>query len=187
MIVKYKIYRLGKETRMINFYLPNFYEQNFKTINTFFIKNIKENPIWFYDNIQIGAVYGTFPGNIWNGGRIMLGDVSINEICNTISHYYDLNTPIRFTYTNALIEEQHLYDNYANIITSLAENGKNEILVNSNILESYLRNEYPNYKFISSTTKCLLNTSDIIKESDKYYLTVLDYRKNNNLKFLSSL
>lgn len=172
---------------MINFYLPNFYEQNFRILNTFFIKNIQDNPEWFYENIHIGAVYGTFPGVIWNGGRVMIGDVTINDICETISHYYSLNTPIRFTYTNSLIQDDHLYDNYANIITGLAQNGQNEILVNSSILENYLRQEYPNYKFISSTTKCLFDKQEIIDESQKYYLTVLDYRKNNNINFLSSL
>lgn len=69
----------------------------------------------------------------------------------------------------------------------MADNGINEILVNSPELEEYLRKTYPKYKFISSTTKCLLNKDDIIKEAEKYYLTVLDYRKNTDIDFLSSL
>ena len=50
-----------------------------------------------------------------------------------------------------------------------------------------MRKEYPNYKFLSSTTKCLLNKDDILSEANKYYLTVLDYRKNPDLDFLASL
>lgn len=172
---------------MINFYLPNFYEWNFRVLNTYFIENIREHPEWFYDNIQIGAVYGTFPGVIWNGGRAMVGSVSVDEICEIITHYWNLQTPIRFTYTNTLIQEEHLDNIYANIVTGLADNGLNEILVNSSLLETYLRNNYPNYKFLSSTTKCLLNNDDIIQEAKKYYLTVLDYRKNQDMDFLESL
>ena len=172
---------------MINFYLPNFCERDSKILNTYFIEKIKDNPEYFYDNIKIGAVYGTFPGVIWNGGRSMRGSSSVKEISDIISHYYDLNTPIRFTYTNTLIKEKHLNNIYANIVTMLAENGKNEILVNSIILEEYLRENYPDYKYLSSTTKCLLNKEKIIKESENYYLTVLDYRKNTDLEFLSSL
>jgi hypothetical protein len=80
-----------------------------------------------------------------------------------------------------------LNDKYALFVTEMAHNGKNEILVNSPLLEAFLREKFPNYKYISSTTKCLLNEEDIIKESEKYYLTVLDYRKNPDLVFLSKL
>lgn len=172
---------------MINFYLPNFSQHNFKILNTYFIKKINNSPEYFYDNIKIGAVYGTFPGVIWNGGRTITGSSSVNDICDTVLHYENLKVPIRFTYTNTLIEEKHLDDIYANIVTTLAENGKNEILVNSSILEKYLRENYPNYKYLSSTTKCLLKKEDIIKESENYYLTVLDYRKNIDFNFLESL
>lgn len=172
---------------MINFYLPNFYDFPFCILNAYFIENIKENPDLFYDDVQIGAVYGTFPSVIWNGGRFKKGSASIKEICNTISYYNNVNIPIRFTYTNTLIEEKHLEDVYANIVTELANNGKNEILVNHPILEEYLRNRYPEYKFLSSTTKCMLDNNDIIAESDKYFLTVLDYRKNTDFDFLASL
>lgn len=172
---------------MINFYLPNFYEKNFYNVNTYFIENLRDHPEYFYDNIRIGAVYGAFPGSIWNGGRAMCGSATMKEVFGTIEHYRKLNIPIRFTYTNPLIKEEHLDNVYVNNITRLGNNGYNEILVNSSILEEYLRNKYPKYKFLSSTTKCLLNDKDIIEESKKYYLTVLDYRKNNNLEFLSSL
>jgi hypothetical protein len=69
----------------------------------------------------------------------------------------------------------------------VANNGMNEVLVHSPLLEEYLREKYPNFKYISSTTKCILENPEIIEETDKYYLTVLDYRKNNDFDFLSSL
>jgi len=41
------------------------------------------------------------------------------------------------------------------MVTEICENELNEIVINSPILEDYLRDKYPKYKFISSTTKCL--------------------------------
>ena len=172
---------------MINFYLPNFANRDFYALNTYFIHSLKNHPEWFYDNVQIGALYGTFPGVIWNGGRVVKGDLGISLISKIIQHFDKLNTPLRFTYTNSLIQEEHLLDIKSNLITDIANTGKNEILVNSPILEMYLRQKYPNFKYISSTTKCLLESEDIFKEQEKYYLTVLDYRKNNDINFLSTI
>jgi hypothetical protein len=99
-----------------------------------------------------------------------------------------MGIPIRFTYTNcALTEEKQFNDAYCSTITTIAHNGFNEILVNNKDLEEHLRKNFPNYKYLSSTTKCLQNKNDIIKEADNYYLTVLDYRKNTDIEFLASL
>ena len=106
----------------------------------------------------------------------------------TIKNFNDLDIPIRFTYTNLAINSQEqLEDPIANFVTTLAHNGKNEIIVSNDYLEAYLRENYPNYKYISSTTKCLLKNEDIVAESEKYYKTVLDYRKNRDMNFLASL
>jgi collagenase-like PrtC family protease len=68
---------------------------------------------------------------------------------------------LRFTFSNSLLEEKHIYDTYCNLIMEEADTGNNEVIVNSPILEQYLRENYPNYKYISSTTKCERNI-DII-------------------------
>jgi len=51
-----------------------------------------------------------------------------------------------------------------------------------------LRDRFPKYKFISSTTKCLKNTDLALQELDKdYYKICLDYNLNHNINFLKSL
>ena len=174
---------------MIKFYLPNFCDPGFDEVNYRLVNLLKENPNYFYDNITIGALYGTFPGVIWNGGRVMQGaDIGLHYIINLIHNYHQLGVPLRFTYTNLLISEpDQLNDTYANTVTALAHNKNNEILVANDYLEQYLREVYPNYKYISSTTKCLLNQQDIVNDSEKYYMSVLDYRKNRDMEFLQSL
>jgi hypothetical protein len=80
------------------------------------------------------------------------------------------------TFTNPLIEEKHCYDTYSNLIAECGHNGMNEILVTSPILETYLRTNYPNYKYCKSVTSTENNTYDV----ENYYISVLPKYFNNN-------
>jgi collagenase-like PrtC family protease len=141
----------------------------------------------FMDNISIGAVYGSFPGAYWNGGRVMNGITDKQNIRATINAFNDQNVPIRFTFTNQLINKSLLYDPYCNMIMDLANNGMNEVLVNSPLLEKFLREHYPNFKYVSSTTKCITDVDGINKECEKYDMVVMDYRNNLDIDFHSKL
>jgi hypothetical protein len=116
-----------------------------------------------------------------------LGEYPISEIENTLATFNSLEIPLRFTYTNCALQPEHYHNNYANIITALAETGKNEILVNDPQLEEYLKSNFPNYKYILSTTKCITDNDEIIQKSNHYDLSVLDFRKNIDFEFLKSL
>lgn len=169
----------------IRFYLPDFYYKY--NLNIALIKMMHETPEYFKENIEIGAVYGSFPGAIWNGGRVMRGITDIDNIEQTIKDFNDLGVPVRFTFTNCLIEEKHVYDTYCNLIMDKANNGMNEVLINSRCLEEYLRDKYPNFKYIQSTTKCERSLDAINDACKKYDLVVPDYRDNVNKEFLESL
>lgn len=160
----------------INFYLPDFFY--LFNLNDYIIRLTKTNPEYFRDNIVIKSVYGTFPGTYWNGGRTAFGSTNMENIECTIQSLNVLDVAVRFTFTNSLIDEHLIHDPYCNEIMKIADNGKNEVLLNNKILEDYLRNKYPNFKYISSTTKCILNNDEINNECEKYDLVVLDYRKN---------
>ena len=97
--------------------------------------------------------------------------------------------PVRFTCTNCLLTVRHLNDTYWNMILDIFNNGNNEIICNSPVLERYLRQKYKNsYKYISSTTKTITNQAEQVEEIDKdYFLTVLDYSHNANLDFLKTI
>ena len=171
---------------MLKFYLPDFFY--FFDLNMALINLLKQNPEYFYDNIEIGAVYGTYPGAIWNGGRCFLGSTDMNCIINTTAAYNNLGIPIRHTFTNLVLRPEHVYDTYCNLIMRLTSNGKNEVLVNYDVLESYLREKYPNNNFISSTTKCIQDVDSFNKELEQEYsLVVLDFRKNTDLDFISQI
>ena len=169
----------------MKFYLPDFF---FKfDLNILITQLWQEHPEYFHNGLEIGAVYGSFPGAIWNGGRLMCGGTVIQNIENIINQFNELDMPIRFTFTNSLLQKEHLNDTYCNLIMESANNGMNEVIVNSPILEDYLRNKYPNFKYILSTTRCERNIDTINDYTKQYDLIVTDYRDNINLDFLSQI
>jgi hypothetical protein len=169
------------ENKRINIFLPGFYE-NFRSI-IFLHDWMEQEPELFNDGMRIAAAYGCFPGNIWNGGRVIIGIASKDDIQYAIQEYNSRGIAIRYTYTNPCLQQFHLLDTYCNLCMQLADNGKNEVLVNSDILEDFIRINYPNYKIISSTTKCLYDLKLIEDELEKdYHLVVLDSAMNNTEK-----
>lgn len=172
--------------KKIYWHLPGFCF--FRSLNLITIDLMKEFPEKFRDNYQVGSVYGTFPGAIWNGGRAVFGLIPKHEIENTLKLYNSEGIPVRFTWTNSLLEEKHLQDTYCNLIMHLADNGFNQVLVNSQILEDYIRREYPSFPLISSTTKRITDQDKLCAELFKdYYLVVLDYDLNHDQILLDKL
>lgn len=171
----------------MNFYLPDFCNKNFK-LNKKIIQLMNQHPEYFYDNIQIGSVYGAFPNSIWNGGRVVIGDEYSKEKIEEIIYFYNSHKiPLRYTFTNSLIKSEHLNNKYCNLILECSNNGMNEILINSLELEQFLRKKYPNFKYILSTTRCERDIFKINEATKNYDLVVIDYRDNRNLNFLNAI
>ncbi len=149
---------------------------------------MKDYPEMFHEGYRVGSVYGTFPGAIWNGGRAVMGFSQKKDIISILDWYNSRQIPVRFTWTNALIEEKHLNDTYCNLIMKLADNGLNQVLVNAPVLEEYIRREYPKFKMISSTTKRIRDVEGLQKEIEQgYHLVVFDYDMNHNEEALTAL
>ena len=174
---------------MIKFHLPDFYYHH--NLNMQMIQMMMNEPEYFRDGISIGSIYGSFPC-YWNGGRVINNDtdefkLSYETIRDIINDFNQFGIPLKFTFTNVLINEALIYDPLCNNIMKLANNGMNEVLVNSPLLEDFLREHYPNFKYISSTTKCITDVDKINKECEKYDMVVMDYRNNLDLNFHSKL
>ncbi|MDE7324819.1 MAG: hypothetical protein K2N63_00830 [Lachnospiraceae bacterium] len=160
----------------------------FRSLNMITIDLMKEFPEKFCENYRVGSVYGTFPGAIWNGGRAVFGLIPKHEIINTLNLYNKEGIPVRFTFTNSLLEEKHTHDTYCNLIMRLADNGTNQVLVNSPVLEEYIRSKYPSFPLISSTTKRITDPSALCAELRKdYKLVVLDYDFNHKESILDKI
>lgn len=165
----------------IYFHLPGYGGQHQK-LNYLLAMAIKNDPDSFYPNIKIGSVYGSFSNAIWNGGRVVVYQTDpLDYIFNTFRLFNDIGVPLRHTFTNCALEETDVYDRYCNLIMEVGNNGLNEVLVNSPHLEKYIKEKYPNYPMISSTTKRLTTIESILEELDKdYKLVVLDYALNRD-------
>jgi collagenase-like PrtC family protease len=71
---------------------------------------------------------------------------------------------------------------------TLFEDGINEVLVNNDLMEQYIRTNYPKYPIISSTTKRITTLEKLQEELEKdYKLVVLDYDFNNQWDVLASI
>ena len=168
---------------MIKFYLPGLFE--FFELYVQFVEIFKNEQEKFRD-FEIGAIYGAPQGTIWNGGRIKgvtyINNIEICEWCN------QNNISCALTFTNQLIKEEHLDSIFSNKIAKLFENENNAIIINSQLLEDYLREKYPKYNFVSSTTKCITDFEELKKELKKdYKRVVLDYNFNKQFDILEQI
>lgn len=170
----------------VKFHLPDFANQ-FK-FNFVFATLLKNCPQYFREGVEIASFYGTFPQSIWNGGRTTTGICDLKFAKLVINTLNRDGIPLRFTFTNPMIKEKHLSDKFCNDIMKLADNGMNEVIVNSPLLEDYIRTTYPNYKLTSSTCKRITDFDKLSEEMQKdYSIVVLDYDFNNKFDILEKI
>lgn len=171
--------------RDIKFYLPGF--TNNLNLNLALVESQKRHCEYYYDNIMFSSLYGAFPNAIWNGGRCEFGKIDIPLFKDIVGLVNSLGIAIRYTFTNCLIREEHLSDEYCNELMSMCDNGMNEVLVNAPLLENYLRANYPDFKYILSTTTLTRGAEAINDACKKYDLVVADYRDVKNREFLQEI
>lgn len=148
----------------------------------------RKYPDKFVEGYKVGSVYGTFPGAVWNGGRAAFGSLKEEYIKAILDTYEKLGAPVRFTWTNPLLKDIHTKDLLCNRIMELASGRNNQVLCNSEMLEAYLREKYPSFKFVSSTTKRIKDLDGLLGELQKdYIMAVLDYDLNHDEAVLSKL
>ena len=170
----------------VRFHLPNF--TNHLKFNLVFASMLKNAPHYFREGVEIASFYGSFPPSLWNGGRTIGGVTSLDFVKQAIKAANNAGIPLRFTFTNPMLKEEHLHDEFCNTVMKLADNGFNEVIVNSPLLEDYIRTTYPNYKLTSSTCKRITDVEKLKEELEKdYHIVVLDYDLNNKFDILEQL
>lgn len=168
------------------FHLPDFV-RHFK-LNMILLEMLNRQPEIFYDGVEIASVYGTFPGSVWNGGRSFSGKIDAKSVQGILEKFNSRNIPLRFTFTNPHVGPEHFRDPFCNTCMKMADNGMNEVIVVSPLLEDYIRNKYPNFKITSSTCKQIEDMDKLCEELEKdYNLVVLDYNWNNKFEMLEKI
>lgn len=170
----------------INFHIPDF--TNHIYLNTILINSISKYPEYFHDGLKIASIFGNFGSCVWNGGRYLGGLLDDKFITSTAEAINSKNIPLRFTHTNPMLEKKHLGDPVCNHIMRLCNNGFNEVIVFSPLLEEYIRENYPDYPITSSTCKQIENIDGVKEELKKdYKYVVLDYNFNNRFDQLEQI
>ena len=175
-------------SKEITFHLPGIFELGI--VWQPFMELLEQDDSVLKTNAKFGSIYGS-PTCIWNGGRNTVGMAQFTrkqlENVKEFMEYHRI--PTRFTFTNCLLTEEHTKDTYCNLVADIFCTGNNEIICNSPVLETYLRNKYGNgYRYISSTTKTIADKDKQKEEINKdYFLTVLDLSHNKDYEFLESI
>lgn len=171
----------------VKFHLPGL-RYNYP-LNMFFVGLQSLHPEYFREGVKIASFFGEFPTSLWSGGRFCNDDqCDTRFVREVVKNINQKGIPVRYTYTNPLLTEADLDDAYCNFCMEVANNGMNEVLVVSPILEEYIRSKYPGYKINSSTCKELRKVEDINAELDRdYQLVVLDYNMNNQFELLEKI
>lgn len=204
---------------MIYFHLPGLFE--FYDFYKVFLPLFYENREYFYDNCEIGSIYGAPGSALWGGGRTGFGDTEPKEVKALCDRF---NISARLTFSNSLLRPEHLGDPECNRLCALfvklkqakantieksfltgafdgaksssldAKHNKwagtrNGIIIYSDLLLDYIKKKYPNFYFVSSTTKCITDFDKFKKELNRveFDYVVPDYRLNKSFEKLEVL
>ncbi len=148
--------------KKVNFIIPNLFNNFY--INKFFIELKNSNPNYFYDDCILSQVYGTVPYSIWgiNNTRKYAPLRHINQI---LDFYYKNNLSVNLLFENNFIKKEHLYDTFSNSVLQAAHKKGNYITLASDILEEYIKKNYPKFKIIKISGEDGLGRKNIFLES----------------------
>ena len=171
----------------VRFHLPGL-RYNYP-LNMFWVSMLKQYPEYFREGVEIASFFGCFPFSLWNGGRLIINDqCDAAFVNNVIKNINAAGIPVRYTFTNPLLTKEDLDDPFCNFCMQAADNGMNEVMIMSPILEEYLREKYPSYKFNSSTCKEIKDAEALNEELKRdYQYVVLDYNLNGKWELLDGL
>lgn len=172
----------------VRFHLPGL-RYNYP-LNMFWLSLMEQYPHFFREGVEIGSFFGAFPFSLWNGGRVLpVGDQCDSKYVESVIRNINAKgIPVRFTFNTTLVDEEELKDPFCNYCMDVANNGMNEVMVASPLLEEYLRGKYPNYAYNSSTCREIKDVDGLNAELEKdYKYVVADYNANNQWDILDKL
>ena len=169
------------------YHLPGLFE--FYELYKVFLPLFREHREYFYDWCEIGSIYGAPCDCIWGGGRVGFGDADTSSVAALMREF---GISARLTFSNSLLEESHLINKRCNALCNQFEhNGEvpSGIIIHSDLLLNYIRNRYPDFYFVSSTTKVLTDFEDLVNElgREEFRYVVPDFRLNREMDKLKEL
>ena len=185
----------------IFYHLPGLFE--FYELYKVFLPLFREHREYFYDWCEIGSIYGAPNDCLWGGGRVGFGDAQPDSVAALMKEY---GISARLTFSNSLLREEHLSDKKCNALCEMFaksrastnsakqvsdKNGtvQNGIIVHSDLLLNYIKVKYPDFYFVSSTTKVLTDFKQFEEELNRneFSYVVPDFRLNKQFTKLKAL
>ena len=166
------------------FHLPGLYE--FYDFYREFLPVYFNHKEFFFDWCKIGSIYGAPKDCLWSGGRTSDADASNKDVLDLIKEY---KISARLTFSNSLLNEINLKDLKCNNLCNLFNDENNGIIIYSDLLLDYIKEHYPKFYFVSSTTKVIINFEGLLKELNNkdFKYVVPDFRLNKAFDKFESL
>ncbi len=169
------------------YHLPGLFE--FYDLYSVFLPLFRGHREYFYDWCEIGSVYGAPADCVWGGGRVGFGEHEPREVLKLMQEY---GVSSRLTFSNSLLCAEHLSDRKCNALCALfgeSKEPRNGVIIHSDILLEYLKKRYPEFYFVSSTTKVLTDFRQFVHELERedFSFVVPDFRLNKTFDKLNSL
>ena len=166
------------------FHLPGLYE--FYDFYREFLPVYFNHKEFFFDWCKIGSIYGAPKDCLWSGGRTSDADASNKDVLNLIKEY---KISARLTFSNSLLNETSLKDLKCNNLCNLFNDENNGIIIYSDLLLDYIKEHYPKFYFVSSTTKVIINFEGLLIELNNkdFKYVVPDFRLNKAFDKFESL
>ena len=166
------------------FHLPGLYE--FYDFYREFLPVYFNHKEFFFDWCKIGSIYGAPKDCLWSGGRTSDADTSNKDVLDLIKEY---KISARLTFSNSLLNETNLKDLKCNNLCNLFNDENNGIIIYSDLLLDYIKEHYPKFYFVSSTTKVIINFEGLLIELNNkdFKYVVPDFRLNKAFDKFESL
>ncbi len=216
-IKKYDIMTPYKMNDSARYHLPGLFE--FYELYKVFLPLWRMHRDWFYDWCDIGSIYGAPADCLWGGGRAGFGEADAADVlalmneygissrltfsnsllkvehladkkCNDLCRMFStacqdpVVEPVETTVSSVF--EPALAPMVEALETTCVNNG---VIVHSDLLAEYLRQNYPQLYLVSSTTKVLTDFSDFEAELNRpdFEYVVPDFRLNKEFSRLAAL
>ncbi len=175
----------NKNINKVHYHLPGLFE--FVELYKKFLPLYYEHSEFFYDWCDIGSIYGAPSESLWGGGRAGYGSNGVENEVLSLSR--EFNFSVRLTFSNSLLQQKHLGDKKCNLLCSKFHSSSNGIIIHSDLLMDHIKSNYPDFYFVSSTTKVLASFSEFDSELGRkeFKYVVPDFRLNKKFDLLSNL
>ncbi len=176
-----------EQKNKIYYHLPGLFE--FYNLYSEFLPLFRKHREYFYDWCEIGSIYGAPADCLWGGGRVGFGEESPLKVAELMKEY---GISARLTFSNSLITKEHLSDRRCNELCRIFEQNSyanNGIIIYSDLLLDYIKESYPDFYFVSSTTKVITDFAKFTDELNRveFRYVVPDFRLNKEIAKLTDL